>query len=388
MIVRPTARSTTIQMGGRVGSRVQATETISTPGTGLITTTITYTCDDLYRLTEADYSSGENFQYAYDAVGNRTSYTATITSTQNTTYAYDAANRMTKRVVDGSDRYTYTWSDADRLTSEEWNGYIVRTFAWDAAGRLAQATVPGFTTTFRYDGDGHRLIKVVNGDPVTYTLDSARNVHILVERAVTSTRYYLYGQRCIAEQNEQTKDWSYYLADGAGRVRQVADEAGQVDSAWSYTVLGEVLSGPKGLHVLLKCPDGVYDWSTGLVFSNGRYFDPALGIWLSLLPLMFVSGYINRGKRNRRKRLKWGMLLFVVLVLTLVAGCDDPPSACIPEFAYERDPSLRVLTMRTYSAHLSLSNRLLAAFQGHAHSERSSARMVLIGSSIPAVTIP
>ena len=42
--------------------------TVSAASAGeLVTTTITYTYNSLYRLTEADYSSGENFQYAYDA---------------------------------------------------------------------------------------------------------------------------------------------------------------------------------------------------------------------------------------------------------------------------------------------------------------------------------
>jgi hypothetical protein len=34
---------------------------------------------------------------------------------------------------------------------------------------------------------------------------------------------------------------------------------------------------------------GVYDWSTGLIHKGGRYFDPALGIWLALGPLVVVS---------------------------------------------------------------------------------------------------
>jgi hypothetical protein len=33
--------------------------------------TIDYTYDPLYRLTAADYSSGDYFYYGYDAVGNR-----------------------------------------------------------------------------------------------------------------------------------------------------------------------------------------------------------------------------------------------------------------------------------------------------------------------------
>ena len=38
---------------------------------------ISYTYDSLYRLTEADYSTGELYQYAYDPVGNRLSLTTT-----------------------------------------------------------------------------------------------------------------------------------------------------------------------------------------------------------------------------------------------------------------------------------------------------------------------
>ena len=58
----------------------------------LVTTTITYTYDSLYRLTEADYSSGEKFEYAYDAVGNMTAVTTMITSTVVSTREYDIAN--------------------------------------------------------------------------------------------------------------------------------------------------------------------------------------------------------------------------------------------------------------------------------------------------------
>jgi hypothetical protein len=44
------------------------------------------------RPIEADLSSGENFKYDYDAVGNRETYTATVSSTTVTTYSYNAAN--------------------------------------------------------------------------------------------------------------------------------------------------------------------------------------------------------------------------------------------------------------------------------------------------------
>jgi hypothetical protein len=36
---------------------------------------ISYTYDSLYRLTDAEYSTGEYYHYTYDAVGNRLSLT-------------------------------------------------------------------------------------------------------------------------------------------------------------------------------------------------------------------------------------------------------------------------------------------------------------------------
>ncbi|MBC7250105.1 MAG: hypothetical protein H5T62_07460 [Anaerolineae bacterium] len=50
------------------------------------TTVITYTYDPLYRLTSAEYSSGESFAYVYDAVGNVTLASEHITTTRTTTY--------------------------------------------------------------------------------------------------------------------------------------------------------------------------------------------------------------------------------------------------------------------------------------------------------------
>jgi YD repeat-containing protein len=45
------------------------------------TTVITYTYDSLYRLLDADYSSGEYFHYTYDEMGNRLSETTAAGAT-------------------------------------------------------------------------------------------------------------------------------------------------------------------------------------------------------------------------------------------------------------------------------------------------------------------
>jgi len=58
-------------------------------GYALSTTVITYTYDALNRLTKADYSTGESYEYEYDVVGNRKAMTTTAGAT---TYQYDNAN--------------------------------------------------------------------------------------------------------------------------------------------------------------------------------------------------------------------------------------------------------------------------------------------------------
>jgi YD repeat-containing protein len=71
-----------------------ANATITLPGgnTSSSSVTIAYTYDGLSRLTAADYSSGDYYHYAYDAVGNRLNET---TAKGETAYTYDTANRLT-----------------------------------------------------------------------------------------------------------------------------------------------------------------------------------------------------------------------------------------------------------------------------------------------------
>jgi hypothetical protein len=96
-------------------------------------------------------------------------------------------------------------------------------------------------------------------------------------------------------------------------VRQGADEGGQVTSSWLFDPDGTVLEGPQGPVSHLIC-GGVYDWSTGLIFKGGRYFDPSLGIWLALTPLVVLQSW--RGRKRKRRGMPW----YVVVVLVMVVG--------------------------------------------------------------------
>ncbi len=245
--------------------------------------------------------------------------TTPLSGTLVTTYTYDAANRLTDRAVSDGRTYTYTWSARGQLLAEYTHSYPVRTFTYNATGHLVETTVFTLTTRFTYNGLGDRVaVRVVEQGVTTYTLDLAAGGRILAEETFTGTVLYLYGHECVGELRDS--QWLYYLPDAEGLVRQGVDAEGKVVSAWLFAPDGAVLEGPEGPVSHLVC-GGVYDWSTGLIYKGGRYFDPTLGTWLALTPLVVVQ--LWRGRKQKRRGVLWHMV-----VALLVMGMGSALTAC------------------------------------------------------------
>jgi len=232
--------------------------------------------------------------------------------------------RLTNRAVSDGRAYTYTWSQRGQMLAEYTEGVPVRTFSYNGAGQMIKATVFTLTTEFEYNGLGARVAVSVAGEITNYALDYAAGNRILAETAPTSTVNYFYGDDCLGEFREDEP--LYYLPDGEGYVRQGADTDGVVVGAWLFDPDGVVLEGPEGLVSHLVC-GGVYDWSTGLLYQNGQYFDPGLGIWLALLPLAMVQSWPR--KKQRRGRHPW-MILMCILVVGALTGCPSPSASPTP----------------------------------------------------------
>ncbi len=167
-----------------------AVDTSAASGTPV---TITYKYDPLGRLVEADYSTGESFEYAYDAVGNRTAMTTTESTT---TYEYDAANRLT-RVGDT----TYTWDERGNLTHDG-----TFTYTYNAAGRMVRAENVTTTLVYTYSADGLRVAQSVDGDATAYAWDWASG---LPEMLSDGASLYLVGHDTLGRFAEG--EWAYHL---------------------------------------------------------------------------------------------------------------------------------------------------------------------------------
>jgi hypothetical protein len=150
-------------------------------------------------------------------------------------------------------------------------------------------------------------VSPVSSKGITYTLDYANGMQILMEQggAFADTKHYLYGLQCIGEQADaddpEKAEWRYYHRDGQPLVRQTSNSDGEITLVWAYSPEGAVLLGEKGPVTNLDC-GAIYDWSTGLIYKGGRYFDPNLGIWTSLAPYVVWQGWPLRAKRRKRQK--------------------------------------------------------------------------------------
>ena len=220
---------------------------------GMVTTTcvITYTYDPLGRLVKADYSTGESFEYAYDAVGNRTAMTDTAGVH---TYTYDAANRLTS-----ADGVTYTWDARGNLTRDG-----TFTYAYNSAGRMVGAESVTSTLVYTYNAGGLRVAQSVDGDVTTFAWDWASGIPEMLSDGAS---VYLVGHDTLGQWDGAT--WAYYLSDALGSVRQVADGAGVVVSTREWT--------PYGVELALSGVEGVGAGQAGLGFT-GEWSDSNVGL--------------------------------------------------------------------------------------------------------------
>ncbi len=240
----------------------------------LITTTIVYTYDPLYRLIGANYSGAYTytFAYRYDAVGNRTVQTKTITSTLVTTYTYDAANRLATQ----NGQSIFTWDNNGNLKADG-----SATYGYDFENRLISTTLGGVNTQFAYNGDGIRLRLIEAGTLTTYTQDYAAPLPVVLQAKTGSaaTQYvYSMGTRPLAEY--EAAAWEYLLPDPLGSVRQIANAGGSVTLLKSYEPYGGVLNS-QGTATSIFGYSGEQVDATGLVFLRTRYMQPRLGVFLS-----------------------------------------------------------------------------------------------------------
>jgi YD repeat-containing protein len=194
-------------------------------------------------------------------VGNRLADGA---PTGVTTYAYDDANRQT--TINGT--INYTWDNNGNLTN---NGQG-STYAYDAENRLTALNTSVYTYT--YDGLGDRVQQASSSGLIVYVLDQAGGLtQVMAETKGANTTTYLCGQARLAQQTATTTD--YFLGDGLGSVRALADPSGKLTLQKSYDPFGQTISS-SGTDSSNFDFTGEYKDPSALFYLRARYYTCSL----------------------------------------------------------------------------------------------------------------
>ncbi|MGD2249992.1 MAG: RHS repeat-associated core domain-containing protein, partial [Candidatus Methanofastidiosia archaeon] len=229
--------------------------------------------DSLDRVVSAEGDYGL-LEYSYDSVGNRISLNTLfysynsmnelISISDGTAFTYDGnGNTITK--TDGINTWSYTYDTKNLLIQVEKNQQVI--------------------AHYEYDGNGYRIKKtewvesVQDYQTIIYIYSGSA---VIYEKNLTTEKEasYIHGPAGLLCKNVNGLT-DYYHTDHLGSTRLITDESGNPVTDIQYTPFGETITQEEERFLYT----GKEKDATGLYYYGARYYDPAMGRFLTRDPV-------------------------------------------------------------------------------------------------------
>lgn len=250
------------------------------------------TYDGLDRLTDAGSCSfgGDCWhRFTYDALDNLKSWKLPGVK-DYAEYIYDTKNQLANiKNTAGATVVGLSYDAQGNMANK--NGQI---YNFDFGNRLREVVGKDW---YRYDGYGRRVLE---GQPTTMSLfqysQSGQLVYQENNRLGTFTDNIYLGGSLIAQReylaSTQAYSTKYQHTDALGSPVAVTNSAGTVIDRTSYEPYGATINKPA--YDGIGYTGHVMDGATGLTYMQQRYYDPAIGRFLSVDPVSANSSAFNR----------------------------------------------------------------------------------------------
>ena len=263
----------------------------------------TYEYDGAGRLVKETQSGNVNraSSFTYDLRGNRTKETVTGDENYVVTNTYDANNRLTNqsKTVNGSSaenvkyyydangnqtfKQTYNYSQGGLMSVKGGNyqSGTVESFTYNLQNQLTGYQSSTKRASYDYGADGLRKSKTVNNVTMEYVWDRGNLAAEVSGNTIGSI--YNYGPDGIMSKEARNGDKTLYLKNAHGDVVGISGMSGNVFENYRYDAFGNVLSDSE--------PDrfgycGEFlDNESGLVYLRNRYYDTAIGRFITEDPI-------------------------------------------------------------------------------------------------------
>jgi RHS repeat-associated protein len=252
-----------------------------------------YTRDAVGRISAVDGSrTNEDWTYSYDSLNRLLSAANTNTPALSQSFTYDAGGNILSNSAIGSYGYpaqgpgavrphavlsagtsSFSYDANGNQLTKAVGGSATRTIGYDAENRPVSVTSGGATVTYLYGPDGERLKKVAGSSTTLYLGSDIERDPSGVWNTYLTPDVKLSGA---------TRTWLH--RDNLASVRAVTSSAGAANRVSVYKPYGEQVETV--LVALSPTESKGYigertDPETGLTYLHARYYDPALGRFLS-----------------------------------------------------------------------------------------------------------
>ncbi len=247
----------------------------------------TYAYDDAGRLVGAT-TPEHTWTWTYDTAGNRLTETK---DGQTWTTTYAQGNKVLS--VAGPDgTVTFTYDAMARVVSRA--GTPVGgtwTYAWDPMGRLAEVVRPdGVHVSYRYDTWGERVEKVVGTTVTRYYRSGWFFLELDEDDTVLRTTMFG-GDGTTPLWVMQGGTVAYVHHDHLGTPMLLTDTTGAIVWHARFEPWGKADVQIGSFDQPWRFPGQYFDAETGLHYNRQRYYDPALGRYISPDPIGQRGGW-------------------------------------------------------------------------------------------------
>ena len=265
-----------------------------------------YEYDEFNQLiTSCDYINQKQYRYDYDEAGNILTETVSrigahgqLYDSRVNTYGYDDANWGDKLTSYNGETITYdeignplSYRDGMEMT-------------WLNGRKLTTLQSGNDSISYKYDSNGVRTSKTVNGVEYTYEYLNGKLMHETRGEKVFDYCYDANGQLYAVsyKANSSTDAVTYYYAHNwRGDITSIYDAGGNVVAKYEYDAWGNVLTVTNSNNSEITDPNHIanlnpfryrsyyYDSESGLYYLMSRYYDPVTHRFLN------ADGYFQSG---------------------------------------------------------------------------------------------
>ena len=265
-----------------------------------------YEYDEFNQLiTFCDYINQKQYRYDYDEAGNILTETVSrigahgqLYDSRVNAYGYDDANWGDKLTSYNGETITYdeignplSYRDGMEMT-------------WLNGRKLTTLQSGNDSISYKYDSNGVRTSKTVNGVEYTYEYLNGQLMHETRGEKVFDYCYDANGQLYAVsyKANSSTDAVTYYYAHNwRGDITSIYDAGGNVVAKYEYDAWGNVLTVTNSNNSEITDPNHIanlnpfryrsyyYDSESGLYYLMSRYYDPVTHRFLN------ADGYFQSG---------------------------------------------------------------------------------------------